>query len=51
MMISGWVGLVQSWGFAEHQLPNGGKFEDKFYLTEIEITEIKNYLTRREQIS
>ena len=26
MMISGWVGLVQSWGFAEHQLPNGGKF-------------------------
>merc|ERR1711953_504935 len=24
MMISGWVGLVQSWGFAEHQLPNGG---------------------------
>merc|ERR1712131_46396 len=24
MMISGLVGLVQSWGLKEHQLPNGG---------------------------
>ena len=26
MIISGLVGLVECWGFAEHQLPNGGKF-------------------------